>query len=466
MSPHDAFRIEHDSMGEVQVPADAKWRAQTQRAIENFPISGRPIDAELIHALGRIKAAAATANAALGVLDAETAAGIRGAAEEVASGQWDDQFPIDVFQTGSGTSSNMNANEVIASLAAERLGRAVHPNDQVNASQSSNDVFPSAIHLAATDGVVNTLIPALKRLAIALEGKAGEFASVVKSGRTHLMDATPVTLGQEFGGYAAQVRYGIERLHATLPRLAELPLGGTAVGTGINAPAGFAVAVIGELRTSTGLPLTEARNHFEAQGARDALVELSGQLRVIAIGLYKIATDIRWMASGPRAGLAEIHLPDLQPGSSIMPGKVNPVIPEALSMVCAQVIGNDAAIAFGGAAGNFELNIMLPVLARNLLESIRLLASASVLFADRCVSGIAADEARTREYAEGSPSVATALNPVLGYEEAASIAKQALAERKTIRQVVIERGHVESGKVTLEELDRLLDVMRMTRPGK
>jgi fumarate hydratase class II len=457
-------RVEHDSMGDVHVPAGARWGATTQRAVENFPISGQRIDPELIHALGLIKAAAASANAALGVLDAETAAVIRAAALEVADGGWDDHFPIDVYQTGSGTSSNMNANEVIANLAAERSGHPVHPNDQVNASQSSNDVMPSAIHLAATDGVVNTLSPALTHLALALEEKAREFADVVKSGRTHLMDATPVTLGQEFGGYAAQIRYGIERLDATLPRVAELALGGTAVGTGINAPAGFAAAVINELRESTGLPLTEARNHFEAQGARDGLVELSGQLRTIAIGLYKIATDVRWMGSGPRAGLAEIQLPDLQPGSSIMPGKLNPVIPEAVSMVCAQVIGNDAAIAFGGAAGNFELNIMLPMLARNLLESIRLLASASVLFADRCVSGIAADEARAREFAEGSPSVATALNPVLGYEEAASIAKQALAERKTIRQVVIERGHVDSGKVSLEDLDRLLDVMRMTRP--
>jgi fumarate hydratase class II len=456
-------RVEHDSMGEVHVPAGARWGATTQRAVENFPISGQRIDPELIHALGLIKAAAASANAALGVLDAETAAVIRAAALEVADGGWDDHFPIDVYQTGSGTSSNMNANEVIANLAAERSGRTIHPNDQVNASQSSNDVIPSAIHLAATDGVVNTLIPALTHLALALEDRARAFAEVVKSGRTHLMDATPVTLGQEFGGYAAQVRYGIERLEATLPRVGELALGGTAVGTGINAPSGFAEAVISELRGSTGLPLTEARNHFEAQGARDGLVELSGQLRTIAIGLYKIATDIRWMGSGPRAGLAEIRLPDLQPGSSIMPGKVNPVIPEAVSMVCAQVIGNDAAIAFGGAAGNFELNIMLPMLARNLLESIRLLAAASLLFADRCVSGIAADEARAREFAEGSPSVATALNPVLGYEEAASIAKQALAERKSIRQVVIDRGHVESGKVSLEDLDRLLDVMGMTR---
>jgi fumarate hydratase class II len=458
----EGTRLEHDSMGEVEVPAGAKWGAQTQRAVENFPISGLTLDKAVIHALGRIKAAAATANAMLGALDPDAAAAIRAAAEEVAAGGWDDQFPIDVYQTGSGTSSNMNANEVIATLAAEQFGQPVHPNDQVNASQSSNDVIPSAIHLAATDGVVNDLIPALNTLAEALEAKADEFAEVVKAGRTHLMDATPVTLGQEFGGYAAQVRYGIERLNATLPRVAELALGGTAVGTGINAPAGFAAAVIEELRQTTGLPLTEARNHFEAQGAQDALVELSGQLRTIAIGLYKIATDIRWMASGPRAGLAEIHVPDLQPGSSIMPGKVNPVIPEALSMVCAQVIGNDAAVAFGGAAGNFELNIMLPMLARNVLESIRLLASASVLFADRCVSGITADEARTLEFAEGSPAVATALNPVLGYEEVASIAKQALAERKAIRDVVLERGHVDKGTITLEDLDRLLDVAAMT----
>jgi fumarate hydratase, class II len=458
----EATRLEHDSMGEVEVPAGAKWGATTQRAVENFPISGLRLDPAVIHALGRIKAAAASVNAQLGVLEADAAAAIRAAAEEVAAGGWDDQFPIDVYQTGSGTSSNMNANEVIATLAAEQFGQPVHPNDQVNASQSSNDVIPSAIHLAATDGVVNDLIPALESLAEALEAKADEFADVVKSGRTHLMDATPVTLGQEFGGYAAQVRYGIERLEATLPRVAELALGGTAVGTGINAPAGFASAVIAELRQTTGLALTEARNHFEAQGAQDGLVELSGQLRTIAIGLYKIATDIRWMASGPRAGLAEIRVPDLQPGSSIMPGKVNPVIPEALSMVCAQVIGNDAAVAFGGAAGNFELNIMLPMLARNVLESIRLLASASRLFGDRCVRGIAADEDRAREYAEGSPSVATALNPVLGYEEAASIAKQALAERKSIRDVVVERGHVDNGTLTLEDLDRLLDLRRMT----
>jgi fumarate hydratase class II len=459
----EATRLEHDSMGEVAVPVSAKWGATTQRAVENFPISGQRMDPAVIHALGRIKSAAASVNGQLGVLETDAAAAIAAAAEEVAAGGWDDQFPIDVFQTGSGTSSNMNANEVIATLAAEQFGQPVHPNDHVNASQSSNDVIPSAIHLAAADGVVNDLIPALSTLAEALEAKATEFADVVKSGRTHLMDATPVTLGQEFGGYAAQVRYGVERLYATLPRLGELALGGTAVGTGINAPAGFAPAVIAVLRETTGLPLTEARNHFEAQGAQDGLVELSGQLRTVAIGLYKIATDIRWMGSGPRAGLAEIHVPDLQPGSSIMPGKVNPVVAEALSMVCAQVIGNDAAVAFGGAAGNFELNIMLPMLARNVLESIRLLSSSSRLFADRCVRGITADETRAREYAEGSPSVATALNPVLGYEEAASIAKQALAERKSVRDVVLERGHVDNGTLSLDDLDRLLDVGRMTR---
>ncbi len=459
-----AYRVEHDSMGEVRVPAHAKWRAQTQRAVENFPISGTTLERSHIEALGRIKAAAARVNAQLGVLEADMAEAIATAAEEVASGAWDGHFPIDVFQTGSGTSSNMNANEVIATLATERLGRPVHPNDHVNASQSSNDVFPSSIHVAATSAVVNDLVPALEHLAEALEAKRDEFASVVKSGRTHLMDATPVTLGQEFGGYADQVRKGVERLRDSLPRLAELPLGGTAVGTGINMPRGFAAAVIADVAERTGLPLTEARDHFEAQGARDGLVEASGQLRTIAVSLYKICNDLRWMSSGPRAGLAEIHLPDLQPGSSIMPGKVNPVIPEAVCMVCAQVIGNDAAIAFGGAAGNFELNVMLPMLARNLLESIRLLANASRLLADRCVSGITANESRARQFAESSPSIATPLNRYIGYEEAAKVAKQALAEGKTIRQVVIERGHVAEGRITEEQLDRVLDVLSMTRP--
>ncbi|WP_405438846.1 class II fumarate hydratase [Streptomyces avidinii] len=460
----DAFRIEHDSMGDVRVPRHAKWRAQTQRAVENFPVSGQRLERAHIEALARIKAAAAAVNAKLGVVDQDVADAIRSAAAEVADGRWDDHFPVDVFQTGSGTSSNMNTNEVIATLATERLGREVHPNDHVNASQSSNDVFPSSIHIAATAAVTGELIPALEHLAAALELKAAEFAQVVKAGRTHLMDATPVTLGQEFGGYAAQIRYGVERLRAALPRLAELPLGGTAVGTGINTPPGFSAAVIAEVADATGLPLTEARDHFEAQGARDALVETSGMLRTVAVSLTKISNDLRWMASGPRTGLAEINLPDLQPGSSIMPGKVNPVVPEAVLMVAAQVMGNDATVAVAGAAGNFELNVMLPVMARNLLESIRLLGSASRLLADRTIDGITANEARARKYAESSPSVVTPLNRYIGYEEAAKVAKRSLAERKTIREVVLEAGYVERGALTLEQLDEALDVLRMTRP--
>ncbi|MFJ7773664.1 class II fumarate hydratase [Streptomyces yangpuensis] len=458
------FRTEHDSMGDVRVPLHAKWRAQTQRAVENFPVSGQRLERAHIEALARIKAAAALVNARLGVVDQDVADAIRSAAAEVAEGRWDDHFPVDVFQTGSGTSSNMNTNEVIATLATERLGRDVHPNDHVNASQSSNDVFPSSIHIAATAAVANDLVPALEQLAAALERKAAEFDRVVKAGRTHLMDATPVTLGQEFGGYAAQIRYGVERLRSSLPRLAELPLGGTAVGTGINTPPGFSAAVIAEVAVATGLPLTEARDHFEAQGARDALVETSGMLRTVAVSLTKICNDLRWMASGPRTGLAEISLPDLQPGSSIMPGKVNPVVPEAVLMVAAQVMGNDATVAVAGAAGNFELNVMLPVMARNLLESIRLLAAASRLLADRTVDGITADEARAREYAESSPSVVTPLNRYIGYEEAAKVAKRSLAERRTIREIVLESGYVERGALTLEQLDEALDVLRMTRP--
>ncbi|MEU2338251.1 class II fumarate hydratase [Streptomyces sp. NPDC013172] len=458
------YRIEHDSMGEVRVPAEAKWRAQTQRAVENFPISGQRIERAHIEALARVKGAAAKVNARLGVLDEDVAEAIQEAAAEVARGDWDEQFPVDVFQTGSGTSSNMNTNEVIATLASERLGRDVHPNDHVNASQSSNDVFPSSIHIAATAAVTRDLIPALEHLADSLGRKSEEFAEVVKSGRTHLMDATPVTLGQEFGGYAAQVRYGVERLRASLPRLAELPLGGTAVGTGINTPPGFSAAVIEEVARVTGLPFTEARDHFEAQGARDGIVETSGQLRTVAVGLTKIANDLRWMASGPRTGLAEIALPDLQPGSSIMPGKVNPVVPEAVLMVSAQVIGNDQTIAFAGAAGNFELNVMLPVIAKNVLESVRLLANVARLLADRTVDGITANRERAREYAESSPSVVTPLNRYIGYEEAAKVAKKSLAERKTIRQVVLEGGYVEKGELTVEQLDEALDVLRMTRP--
>jgi fumarate hydratase class II len=461
------YRIEKDSMGEVRVPAAAKWRAQTQRAVENFPISGQPIERELIGGLAVIKSAGARVRAQRGLLDPKKAEAIAAAAVEVARGDWDAEFPIDVFQTGSGTSSNMNTNEVLASLAAEKLGSgwSVHPNDDVNDPLSSNDQFPSAIHVAATKAVVTDLEPALAHLAASLEAKAGEFATVVKSGRTHLMDATPVTLGQEFAGYAAQMRYGVERLRAVLPRVAELPLGGTAVGTGINAPAGFAADVVRLIAAETGLPLTEARDHFEAQGARDGLVELSGALRTIAVGLNKISNDIRWMGSGPRTGLTELFLPDLQPGSSIMPGKVNPVLCEAVCQVVAQVIGNDAAVAWSGAAGNFELNVMLPVIARNVLESIRLIANVSRVFADRCVAGIEANVARCLEYAESSPSIVTPLNHYVGYDEAAKIAKQALAERKTIREVVIERGHVASGAISEEKLDEVLDVLSMTRPA-
>ncbi|WP_025617477.1 class II fumarate hydratase [Salinispora cortesiana] len=457
-------RIERDSMGEVEVPAEALWRAQTQRAVQNFPISGRGMEPAQIRALAQIKGAAAEVNGELGVLDPKVAAAIAAAAAHVADGGYDDQFPVDVFQTGSGTSSNMNANEVIATLASRKLGADVHPNDHVNASQSSNDVFPSSIHLAATEFVTRDLLPSLEHLAEALESKAAEFETVVKAGRTHLMDATPVTLGQEFGAYAAQVRYGIDRLESALPRLAELPLGGTAVGTGINTPLGFAARVIERLRTSTELPLTEARNHFEAQGARDALVETSGQLRTIAVGFYKIASDIRLMGSGPRAGLQELRLPDLQPGSSIMPGKVNPVVCEAVRQVCAQVIGNDATVAFAGSQGDFELNVMLPVMGRNLLESIKLLAASGRLLADRCVVDLVANVEVCLSYAEGSPSIVTPLNRHLGYDEAASIAKEALAKQVSIREVVVSRGHLDSGKLTEEQLDEALDLLRMTHP--
>ncbi len=458
------FRAEHDSMGEVLVPEDALWGAQTQRAVENFPVSGERLPRELIWSLASIKGAAATVNAQLGVIDADMAGAIHDAAAEVARGDHDDQFPIDVFQTGSGTSSNMNANEVIAALAARRLGRPVHPNDHVNASQSSNDVFPSAIHIAAARQIKRSLLLGLDRLAAALDDKATEFAGVVKSGRTHLMDATPVTLGQEFGGYAAAISHGAERVAETLPDIGELPLGGTAVGTGLNAPRGFAAAVIARLADDMDLPLTEARNHFEAAGGRDALVAASGVLRSIAVSEFKICNDLRLMNSGPRTGLAEIQIPDLQPGSSIMPGKVNPVICEAVSQVCAQVIGNDAAVAFGGAAGNFELNVMMPVIGVNLLDSIRLLSSASRLLADRCVSGITTDPARLRRLAESSPAIVTALNPFIGYEAAAAVAHDALQSGKTIKEVVIARGHVARGDLTEEQLDAALDVVAMTRP--
>ncbi len=457
------YRIERDTMGEVAVPADALYRAQTQRAVENFPISGRGLERSQIRALGLLKAAAARVNARLGVLDGDLAAAIAAAADEVAEGKHDEHFPIDVFQTGSGTSSNMNANEVIATLASRTLGRDVHPNDHVNASQSSNDTFPTTIRVAATEAVLTDVVPALDHLATVIEQRAAEWQDVVKSGRTHLMDAVPITFGQEAGAWAAQVRFGIERLRSGLPRLAELPIGGTAVGSGLNAPAGFGSAVADELAKVTGLPLTEARDHFEAQAAQDGVVETSGHLRTVAVSLNKIANDLRWLGSGPRTGLAEVALPDLQPGSSIMPGKVNPVICEATLQVVAQVIGNDAAVAFAGAQGNFQLNVNLPVIARNVLESARLLAAVSRLLADKVIAGMTVNVEVARAYAEGSPSIVTPLNAHLGYEEAASVAKQALTELRSIREVVIERGHVENGKLTEQQLDEALDVLRMAR---
>ena len=458
------FRTEHDSMGEVQVPADALWGAQTARAVENFPISGQPVPVGVVHALARLMAAAADVNAELGVLDADRARAIALAAGEVADGDHDDEFPIDVFQTGSGTSTNMNVNEVVARLAHLAGGRDVHPNDHVNAGQSSNDTFPSALRIAATTASVLDLVPALEHLALALGRKEAEFAEVVKAGRTHLMDAVPVTLGQEFGGYRRQVELGASRVRAAAEATSELPLGGTAAGTGLNAAPGFARKVIERVSGVTGIPFREAANHFEAQSAQDAVVELSGALKVVAVSLTKICNDLRWMSSGPRTGLGEIHLPDLQPGSSIMPGKVNPVIPEATLMACAQVIGNDVTITTAGAAGNFELNVMLPVMAKNILESIGLLASTSRLLADRCVDGITAEVEHARALAEGSPSIVTPLNRYLGYEAAAAVVKQAVRERRSIRDVVIAQGHVTDGKLTEQQLDEALDVLSMTRP--
>jgi fumarate hydratase class II len=465
MGTTSEYRIEHDTMGEVRVPASALYAAQTQRAVENFPISGAGLEAAQIVALARIKRAAAIVNGALGILDERIAQAIVAAADEIIGGAHHDQFPIDVYQTGSGTSSNMNMNEVLATLATQALGSPVHPNDHVNASQSSNDVFPTSVHLAVTGALLHDLVPALERLASSLEAKATEWASVVKSGRTHLMDATPVTLGQEFGGYARQVRLGIERVQATIVRVAEVPLGGTAVGTGINTPAGFPQKVITELAAESGLPVTEAKDHFEAQGARDGLVEASGALRVIAVSLTKICNDLRWMGSGPNTGLAEIHLPDLQPGSSIMPGKVNPVVPEAVLMVCARVVGNDATIAWAGASGAFELNVAIPVMGTALLESIRLLANSSVLLAETTVDGLTANVERARALAESSPSIVTPLNRVIGYEAAAKVAKNAVAKGITIRESVVELGFVERGEITQEQLDTLLDVLSMTHPG-
>jgi fumarate hydratase class II len=460
------YRIEHDTMGEVKVPLNALYAAQTQRAVENFPISGTTLERAHIAALAQIKKSAAQANASLGVLKPEVAKAIAEAADAVISGKHDGEFPVDIFQTGSGTSSNMNMNEVLGTLASKILGDTVHPNDHVNASQSSNDVFPTSVHVAVTSALIHDLLPALDHLATSLEKKAKLWATVVKAGRTHLMDATPVTLGQEFGGYAAQIRYAIERVNSTIVRVAEVPLGGTAVGTGINTPKGFPQEVIRLLAAETKLPITEARDHFEAQGARDALVEGMGALRVLAVSLTKINNDLRWMGSGPNAGLGELHIPDLQPGSSIMPGKVNPVIPEAVMMVCARVIGNDATVAWAGATGNFELNVAIPVMGNALLESIRLLSNSMRLLADKTVDGLEVNEERALALAESSPSIVTPLNKFIGYEAAAKIAKHSVAKSITVREATIELGYVDGDKLTMEQLDKALNVLSMTKPAQ
>ncbi|HVD25923.1 MAG TPA: class II fumarate hydratase [Gaiellaceae bacterium] len=440
-------------MSEQTVPKEL-WGDETSKAIANFTVSGEPIPAPVAHWLGRIKGAAARVNAELGLLDADKAERIAAAAERVASGELDDQFPIDVFQTGSGTSSNMNANEVLASLA----GEDVHPNDDVNMGQSSNDVFPSAVHLAALDQLEHDLLPALEQLANSLGRKSQEFDDIVKSGRTHLMDAVPVTLGQEFSGYAAQVRQGAERVRDTLERVGQIPLGGTAVGTGLNTHPEFAKRVRERLDEETGLSIGPPADPFEAQAARDALVEASGALKTVAVSLTKIANDLRWLGSGPRTGLSEIYLPELQKGSSIMPGKVNPVIPEVVTQVAAQVIGNDQAITVGGMQGHFELNVFVPLLARNLLESIRLLAAASRLLAEKCVDGIEANRERAEHYAELTLSAATALNPYIGYDKATEIVKEAASSGRPLRDVARDAG------VDDETLDKALDYRAMAKP--
>ncbi|GHD83872.1 fumarase class II [Salinibacterium amurskyense] len=465
MTSSTEYRIEHDTMGEVRVPKDALYGAQTQRAVENFPISGTGLEPAQIVALARVKRAAAIANSELGKLDSGIADAIVGAADQIIAGQHHNHFPVDTYQTGSGTSSNMNMNEVLARLATDSLGSAVHPNDHVNASQSSNDVFPTSVHLAVTGALIGDLIPSLEHLAAALDVKAELWKGAVKAGRTHLMDATPVTLGQEFAGYARQIRLGIARIQSAIPRVAEVPLGGTAVGTGINTPLGFPQRVIEILAENSGLPITEAEDHFEAQGARDSLVEASGALRVIAVSVTKICNDLRWMGSGPNTGLGELQIPDLQPGSSIMPGKVNPVIPEAVLMVCARVIGNDATIAWGGASGAFELNVAIPVMGTSLLESSRLLSNSLRALADKTVDGLEANLERALALAESSPSIVTPLNKIIGYEAAAKIAKHSVAQSMTVREAVIDLGFVERGEVTLEQLDAALDVLSMTTPG-
>ena len=459
------MRIERDSMGEMQVPDDAYYGASTQRAVENFPISDLRFGRRLIAALGMIKSAAAEENASRGIIPADVAKAVRTAAEEVVAGTLDSQFVLDVFQTGSGTSSNMNANEVIANRANELLGeprgsKKVHPNDHVNAGQSSNDVIPAAIHIAAVAALREDTIPALTRLAEALDDKAEEFDHIVKTGRTHLMDATPIRLGQEFSGYAAQVRLGAQRLELALPGLEELALGGTAVGTGINTPAGFAAGVIARMAERTGYPFQEAANHFEAQAAKDAAVFASGALKTVAVSMFKVANDLRWLGSGPRTAIGEISLPATQPGSSIMPGKVNPVMTESVMQVAAQVIGNDAAITWAGANGNFELNVMMPVLAHNLIESAELIGSVADAFREKCVVGIKANEARAAMLLDQNISIVTALAPKVGYDKSAEIAKKAFATGRGVREVALEVTGLPAA-----ELDRLLDLYPMTEGG-
>jgi fumarate hydratase class II len=457
----DGYRIEKDSLGEMKVPEDALYGAQTQRAVENFPISGRRFGRRFIEALGTVKRAAALTNRELGTVTAEIADAVAEAAGEVAEGRWDDQFVLDIYQTGSGTSTNMNANEVVAHRASEILGSPVHPNDHVNFGQSSNDVIPTAIHVAARVGMETELVPALQHLHDALAAKAEAFDDVVKSGRTHLMDATPVRLGQEFRGYATQVAKGIERVGRASEELEELALGGTATGTGINTHPEFAPRTIARIAEHAGVSFREADDHFEAQGAKDAAVSASGALNTVATSFMKIADDIRWLGSGPTSGLHELSLPAVQPGSSIMPGKVNPVLSEAMMMVAARVMGNHATVTVAGSRGNFELNVMMPVLADALLDSIRILANVARTFTDRCVVGIEVNEERCRELLERNPSVATALNPYIGYDRAAEVAKAAARERTSVREIVLREGVLPEGV----DLDEALDVRGMTEPG-
>jgi fumarate hydratase class II len=454
------YRIEKDSMGEVRVPADALYGAQTQRAVDNFPVSGLNLPRPVIRALGLIKAAAAEVNMDLGLIESDMAEAIQAASHEVARGNQDRQFPVDIFQTGSGTSSNMNANEVIANIAGQRLGRKVHPNDHVNMGQSSNDVFPTAIHVSGSLLVKEELLPALQHLADTIHKRANELGNVVKTGRTHLMDAMPVTLAQELSGWETQVRHGQQRIESALERLVELPIGGTAVGTGINAHPEFGAKVAAHLAATTGVKFKKKENYFEGLGTQDAAVEMSGQLKTVAVSLMKIANDLRWMNSGPLAGLAEIALPALQPGSSIMPGKVNPVIPESVCMVCAQVIGNDLTITVGGQSGNFQLNVMLPVIAYNLTQSIEILAHVSRLLADQAIAGFTVNQDQINKALERNPILVTALNAVIGYEKGAEIAKKAYATGRPIKEVAKEMT-----KLSDAELDRLLDPMELTKGG-